>query len=275
MTDWLGDIWGWLGDDFWPWWDAARVQVLLTVLTLGTALGLAARSEIRRWRRRPKLRFELGADEPFVRMARSPGNKHVVGDQIHLRVGVRNVGKDPARRVTTKLNRWIEHDGNKWVERDIDPMALHWVELPLADEQGNPRPEIDIFPGERTFVDLFARLWEAGENYVQAHDQRDRGIDRRARHPARHQAFELLTWRESATEPAVLHLEVAFFQEMIKPRVRQLKSLPETVSREGIMKMLGKAVEPLTDEDRRDLGVSPATVEPHPEEPDPAATSGD
>ncbi len=268
VVDWLGDAWGWISDDFWPWWNSARLQVLLTVSTLATALGLAARPDLRRWRRRPKLSFELGDEEPFARITRSPQSKGVTGDQVRVRAGLRNLGKDPARRVVVKLSRWIERDDWEWVERDIDPMALHWAGLPDANEQGEPRPEVDIYPGEMAFINVLVRQWQAGTTRIQPHDRQPGDEhDRQAWHPYRHQMFELMAWSESATEPTVLRLEISFAQGDLKPRVRTIRSLPSG-SRAGLLNKFSKAAGPLTDQDRRDLGLPSETTRepPAPEE---------
>jgi hypothetical protein len=170
--------------------DPATADVLSTFATLAAtllALFLAAsRPLISRWKQ-PRLEIRLGEMEPHVRSIRESHPRRL--DGAFLRVEVANVGRSDATSVRTVLTRWWERGGNDtrpWVQRDIDPLTLHWAgpRIPL-------RNEIKLAPGMSDFLDLL--VYEPPDLFIPMENGEliERGYRLRAASPHEEQRFRL------------------------------------------------------------------------------------
>ncbi|GEM_PF-4733562 len=128
-----------------------------TVSAVVVALGLALLPASRRWLRRPRLVIKVGETEPHVRLVEHRFERGLDEDQLRLRLEIVNEGATEARRVRVSIRKWWELDGDKWIDRCIDPMQLRWVTHPRPMDEGErirTGLETDLAADDSNFVDL-------------------------------------------------------------------------------------------------------------------------
>lgn len=118
-------------------WAGAIATFLAALIALLGSMGTFDRA------RRPQLRFTFEETEPWCR----PGVHPLDGDVLWLRVGVENVGQQPARGCVGRLDG-ITTDGTS--RADVDPVQLRWAGVPPA-RYFDP---VDLRRGQREFVNV-------------------------------------------------------------------------------------------------------------------------
>jgi hypothetical protein len=97
-----------------------------TVGAVVVALGLAIVPAFLKWLARPRLQVIVGQQEPHLRVVLESEDV-VVGQRVRLEIG--NCGRREAEKVQVFLrNWWVKTtDESKWINFDIDPIPLAWV----------------------------------------------------------------------------------------------------------------------------------------------------
>jgi hypothetical protein len=114
---------------------------LATLLVAVTALVVAAGGFD--WFRRPRLRISFEQGEPWCReVDLSPTEK-----ALWIRVGVENLGSQPARGCVGRLTR-VATDGSP--RSDVDPVQLPWAGVPRS----RSFEPLDLRRGQREFLDV-------------------------------------------------------------------------------------------------------------------------
>jgi hypothetical protein len=114
-----------------------------SVITAVLALVIAILPSIVRWWRRPMLEIRVGNEEPHLRTVRNG----ISMSGVRLRIEVHNRGKSDARRVRAQVVRWGSETNRPpppWIQYDIDPMALRWLNAP--PEAGGGAFHTDLAP---------------------------------------------------------------------------------------------------------------------------------
>ncbi len=118
-------------------WVGAAATVLIVVVTSLVSLGLFDSL------RGPRLRLTFEPTEPWVRY----GETSPEGAALWVRIGVENVGKNPARGC---LGRLIKVTTNGEPRRDVDPVQLRWAGMPHS----RAFDPIDIRRDQREFLNV-------------------------------------------------------------------------------------------------------------------------
>jgi hypothetical protein len=118
-------------------WAGAAATTLVAVTALLVAAGVLDRV------RAPSLRISFGPGEPWCRR----GNDATLGDVLWVRVGVENVGRQPARGC---LGRLIGIATDGVARTDVDPVQLRWAGLPRS----RSFEPLDLRRGQREFLNV-------------------------------------------------------------------------------------------------------------------------
>ena len=118
-------------------WVGAAATFLVGIVALSVAFGAFERF------RAPKLRVTFSPIQPWCRTNIHP----VDGEVLWVRIGVENVGKQPARGCVGRLVEVVS-DGTP--RSDVDPVQLRWAAVP----QSTSFAPLDIRLGQREFLNV-------------------------------------------------------------------------------------------------------------------------
>jgi hypothetical protein len=118
-------------------WVAAIVTFLATLVALLVALGVFDSF------RAPRVRITFQNTEPWCRSTELTGGEEV----LWVRVGVENVGRQPARGCVGRL---FSLATNGVVRPDVDPLQLRWAGVPRS----RAFDPFDIRRGQREFLNI-------------------------------------------------------------------------------------------------------------------------
>jgi len=124
--------------------------VTVGTLALGAiALFVAFLPTLQERYRQPRLKIRFGTTEPHLRLV----NEDYFHGDVLMRVEVANDGRRlDARETRIRVTEWwsrLNEPIERWVHKDIDPMALRWVSLPKG-----PSQFVEIPAKSHDFADL-------------------------------------------------------------------------------------------------------------------------
>jgi hypothetical protein len=124
-------------------WGPVAVWVSAIATFAAAAIALLASTGVFDRRRAPRLHVTFEQSEPWCRAGVHP----VDGDVLWVRVGVENVGDQPARGCVARLSG-ITTDGER--RADVDPIQLRWAGVPPS----RFFEPVDLRRGQREFVNV-------------------------------------------------------------------------------------------------------------------------